>query len=255
MNEQHSANPSDLQPSNRVSVVLTATAWSILTVLVGLLVVCEVRGGQPFNFTDEDGLVEWGTVIAFTLCAALALTATLGKRSSFSGRQRGFMIVLAVVALIAVGEEVSWGQRLFGFKPPEGMSGNSDSVLRFGHDDVTWHNLTIDLGFMKFSLGGVLFSLPLLLGVIFHGLLLPWSLRAKKRWAQRFVAKTGIFIPSLPLGVALMGGTVFLHFRGLWKHAQGGECKEFFVPAVYALLLIECLWARPNPNALGETGQ
>ena len=243
MNLQNAAKPSAGQPANHGSTAVTVAAWLILAVLVGLLVLCEVQGGQPFNFTDEDGLVEWATVIAFTLCAGLALTAAFRKRLGFSGRQRAFMIVFAFLALIAAGEEVSWGQRLFDFTPPEGMGGHSDSVLRFGHDDVTWHNLTIDLGFLKFSVGGVLFSLPLLLGALFHGLLLPWSIGRKKPWASRFVVKTGIFVPSLQLGVVLAAGTVFLHFRRLWEHSQANECKEFFVPAVYALILIECLLA------------
>ncbi len=252
MNENNAADLSAGQPANHVSTAVTVVAWLILAVLAGLLVLSEIQGGQPFNFTDEDGLVEWGTVIAFTLCAVLGLIAAVGKRPGLCRRQRGFMIVFAIVALIAVGEEVSWGQRMFGFTPPEGMTRHSDSVLRFGHDDVTWHNLTIDLGFMKFSLGGVLFSLPLLVGTIFHGLLLPRSLGRKKRWAERFVAKTGMFVPSIRLGAVLIAGTVFLHFRRLWEHAQAGECKEFYVAAVYALILIECLWARPNPNEFGK---
>ena len=246
MNLQNAAKPSAGQPANRISTAVTVTAWLILAVLVGLLVFCEVQDGQPFNFTDEDGVVEWATVIAFTLCAVLALTDALRKPPGLSGRQRAFLIVFAILALVAVGEEISWGQRLFGFAPPEEMGRHSKSAVRFGHDDVTWHNLTIDLDFIKFSLGGVLFSLPLLLGVLFHGLLLPWSIIKKKRWACRFVAKTGIFIPSLHLGFALATGTVFLHFRRLWEHSQGNECKEFFVPAIYALILIECILARPS---------
>jgi hypothetical protein len=32
-----------------------------------------------------------------------------------------------------------------------------------------------------------------------------------------------------------------LYFRGLWPHSEANECREFYVPTVYFLILVEWL--------------
>jgi hypothetical protein len=63
----------------------------------------------------EDGWVEWSTVTAFT--AATALFTWRAVRGSGWGR---FACAgLALFCFFVAGEELSWGQRIFMFEPPE----------------------------------------------------------------------------------------------------------------------------------------
>lgn len=76
--------------------------------------------GLLYRVTREDDVVEWATVMAL-----LTLAVIVGKRlRATPGLPRpvwGFGWGLVALALAAVGEELSWGQRLFGFETGETM--------------------------------------------------------------------------------------------------------------------------------------
>jgi hypothetical protein len=236
--------------SNRaLTIWLIAATVAVLAVLFALLVYCHICGREPFNYTDEDGLVERGAVVSFFACAGAAIAGAAGMKA-LTRRQRVFLLIFGLLCLAAIGEELSWGQRLFGFEPPKSMTGR-DKVVRFGHGDVTIHNLAFNLWGLKFSVGGLLFKLPLLLGGIFHGLLLPSALRKERPWARRLVDRLGLFVPSLPLGIAMLTGIVAFYWN-VWPHSQVQECREFFVPTVYFFILIE--WFVAQRHAVPAAG-
>ena len=67
------------------------------------------------HLAQEDSWIEWLTVIAFG-SASVAFTLVGAER----GWRDGFFAWgLALFCLIVAGEEISWGQRLFSFVPPE----------------------------------------------------------------------------------------------------------------------------------------
>src|SRR5687768_11565645 len=57
--------------------------------------------------TQEDGLVEWATFVAFVAAGVLFW------------RKHWFFIGLSLFCFFVAGEEISWAQRLFAFQPPE----------------------------------------------------------------------------------------------------------------------------------------
>lgn len=65
---------------------------------------------------QEDGPVEWATFFSFVLACALGVRTLASTR----GRtlERLALLGLALFCLFVAGEEISWGQRVFGFKPP-----------------------------------------------------------------------------------------------------------------------------------------
>lgn len=247
-----------------LTVWLTAAAVAIIAALVAGLWYCHVNPRltddkgrvlvhpeEPFNYTREDGVIEWGTAVSFAACAVLAGALAWGVRG-LSRRQRICLAVFAALCLAAVAEELSWGERIFGVSAPEAMRARGQAV-RFGHKGVSLHNVAFDLGFMRFSVGGVLFKLPLLAGGFFHGVLLPWALRAGKPWAARFVDKLGLFVPSIPLGTVMFLGIVTFFFRSLWPYSESQECREFYVPTVYFLILLEW-WRLGRKGVLPPAG-
>jgi hypothetical protein len=101
----------------------------------------------------EDGVYEWVGTLACLVAGALFVAAWRARRNAW-------LLLFAVGMLALFGEELSWGQRLFGFDaPPWFMEHNSQR-------DLTVHNLhqvgaasdrSVDL------LLAYLFGLPLLL--------------------------------------------------------------------------------------------
>lgn len=68
------------------------------------------------GYAQEDGVVEWATTFGFVGAAVLSARAFRRDAPLFESVVRvGFILFCLLVA----GEEISWGQRLFGFQPPE----------------------------------------------------------------------------------------------------------------------------------------
>jgi hypothetical protein len=74
---------------------------------------------------QEDGIVEWATFAAFVLAAGWLLVRVRslpvgdGASRALTWWFQGACVLLALFCLAVAGEEISWGQRLFGFKPPD----------------------------------------------------------------------------------------------------------------------------------------
>jgi hypothetical protein len=99
----------------------------LTAVLFGLLVLAE-RGSKRYEqLLQEDGWVEWATFLAFAAAAQVGVRAAFSRRAKQSNathRLPGFdsssamMLMLGVFCVFVAGEEISWGQRLLGFRPP-----------------------------------------------------------------------------------------------------------------------------------------
>ena len=60
-------------------------------------------------------MLEWATAYAWLAAGVLFARAAWKDK----GAARLVCLLLALAAFFAAGEELSWGQRLFGFEPPE----------------------------------------------------------------------------------------------------------------------------------------
>ena len=84
-----------------------------------LLAVLAVAHGHLFNaIVREDSVLEWGEVCAFGVAAVAS--ALVAHRTD--GFVRVAYALLAIAALAAIGEELSWGQRLFHVTTPETLA-------------------------------------------------------------------------------------------------------------------------------------
>jgi hypothetical protein len=67
----------------------------------------------------EDGPVEWASFYAFLFASIVFFVRAWQGRSSAGRLQFLFLFCLGLFCFFCAGEEISWAQRLFGFKPPE----------------------------------------------------------------------------------------------------------------------------------------
>lgn len=123
-----------------------AAIWGLPGWLAGVLFLLPFAGAvgvvasfahRPlFRFlTEEDSLLEWSQFAGYTLAAVLS--ALCWRVLSRAGNHRWALayLLLAVGCLFVAGEEISWGQRIFGWGTPEAL----EKVNK--QDETTIHNV------------------------------------------------------------------------------------------------------------------
>jgi hypothetical protein len=83
---------------------------SLAFLMVSALAMMSFSPSAYRGFVAEDGAAEWIATLALFSCAVISL----GRSVKSNGKSRWFHVLVALVFLFAVGEELSWGQRLFG---------------------------------------------------------------------------------------------------------------------------------------------
>ena len=189
-----------------------AAIWVLATLLLGLTAPQRYR-----MLLQEDRVVEWATVWLFLCAGVVALGAAVKGR-------RVFDALVALFCLFVAGEEFSWGQRLFGYFPPEFF------LRRNEQQELSVHNLP----------QSVQPGLILMLALAGHGLVIP--LLARWRRASRGFERAGVTAPPGPL-VFWYAVAIFL----LWWYplVLTGEWVELLAGAIFLM------WSAPAPSLCG----
>lgn len=144
-----------------------------------------------FGFGIEDGPIEYGTAIClFLSCLILVWQAVKIARQ---GRLGGaaLMILYAAAFLFAAGEEISWGQRIFGWETTGYFAEHNVQ------NETTLHNLAFGDEQLAKTLFGRYLTIAILLYLVVLPLLYP---------RVKFVAKTidaiALPLPSRRHGIA-----------------------------------------------------
>lgn len=166
---------------------------------------------------QEDHVIEWGTVWLFFCAGVLAL------RAAVKGR-RVFDALVALFCLFVAGEEFSWGQRLFGYFPPEFFLRHNEQ------QELSVHNLP-----QSVQPGSIL-----MLALAGHGLVIP--LVSRLRGASRWLERAGATAPS---GALVFWYAVAIFLLSWYPFALTGEWVELMAGAIFLI------WAAPAPFLSG----
>lgn len=153
---------------------------------------------------DEDQLFEWLTCIFFAAASAFFCLTFFKTRNLF-------FLILAIVFLFGAGEEISWGQRLLGFKTPESL--NEINVQK----EFNLHNIEIfnnkDLqGHVKYGLKKLLdMNFLFKLFVVLFGIFLPLCVYHIK-FISRITMKLKVPIPPISIGLFIFLSWVMYQF-------------------------------------------
>lgn len=112
------SNPQD---DNRIGWWLPGV---VVAFAIGHVVLLALDVQLYSRLAREDGPVEYATAAIFVVCALFGLTI-FRQRGEAPRLQRAGLGALMLAAVFAAGEEVSWGQRIFGFGTPEALSANN----------------------------------------------------------------------------------------------------------------------------------
>lgn len=107
-----------------------------LPIVASLIVLACAFNRELFRWLlQEDGPVEWLTALAFAGAGIVALKIGL-RQLGRNRRWQGILFgLVALTMFFAAGEEVSWGQRLFGWDTPDELIEINDQ------NETTLHNI------------------------------------------------------------------------------------------------------------------
>jgi len=173
------------RPADRMS-----WAWGLVANLAVLAVYFYYSGlaGRSaevyYRAVQEDEPLEWASFWAFAAAGALFAVAAWRRRRQGSGAfgsgllASGFLGLVALFCVFVAGEEISWGQRLLSFRPPEYF------LAENFQQELNVHNL-VDSDLRK---------LGLRLVILAYGVLLP--LLASSRKLRGWMERLGVVAPS-----------------------------------------------------------
>lgn len=172
---------------------------------------------------QEDEYVEWATFWAFVLAAVVHCVVALRQRAF---RRSWFLYGIGLFCLLVAMEEISWGQRVFGYRPPAYFLANNFQQELNVHNIVrsSYRTLTVS---------------AIILG---YGVLLP--LAACRVSTCRWLERAGITAPPLGLSPAFLA--TYLAWIGYaWKFT--GEWVELML--ALGFLFTGILRARQTASA------
>jgi hypothetical protein len=166
---------------------------ALIAVEVIALAMVAVAGASERTWAavaQEDGIVEWATFIAFVMAAGWLVCSV--RKLSPSWWFKGATFLLAAFCLVVAGEEISWGQRLFGFKPPEVF------LERNFQQELNIHNVLMD----ERGLGFALESKHLVMAIAL-GFCVVWPLIVRRKRFEVFAPLAPPFALA-PLGLGVV---------------------------------------------------
>lgn len=109
-----------------------------LPVVTSLVIIALQFNRTIFRFLlEEDGPAEWLTAICFVLAGLVSARIALNRLKTDHPWQAVLFIGVTAVMLFAGGEEISWGQRLFGWETPQELIDINDQ------GETNLHNIGI----------------------------------------------------------------------------------------------------------------
>jgi len=218
--------------------LLGGPLWVLLGVctlgLAFTLSYARLPSGWAVAIGSEDGVIELATALSFLVAAGISARVAWGPAPPM---RRAVHLGLALGFVLCCGEEISWGQRLFGFETPEGLQGLNVQ------NEANLHNLA---GYAADHL-----FIALVAG---YGVLLP-ILVARFEWVHKLTDLLGLPIASLPLAAGFAIASL-IHDWSVYRVLPRGdswfrlaELRELLSALGLALLMLEAwrLVSKPTP--------
>jgi hypothetical protein len=192
---------------------IAAVVPALGCVLLAALAIAYARAFEAI--VREDSVLEWGEVCAYG--AAAVASARVARRTR--GYVRFAYGLLAVAAVGAIGEELSWGQRLFGLTTPEPLAAANRQ------QELNLHNLADAESTTRL----------VLLAAASYGATLPLLRRPGP-----FVPPRAL-VPAFAVVAAYFGIRLAFLSRPTYAQAKFSEWPEFCFAAAVALTALSTL--------------
>ena len=206
--------------------------FAVSMLIFGLGVLIAIADQDMFRsfVIVEDGILEWTTVLAIGAAAAVSFGRLVAGFRTFGPMKKFLLLSIVVLAIFGIGEEISWGQRLLGFKAPQWFFENNSQR------ELNVHNLVIgDVRFHKDVFPKVL----LLFFLLYLGVFVPLYNNSAK--IRRLADTWGVPVPQNYQIVGYIAVIVIV--EGFLKMAtdglpRRGELTEFMISIIVALNIV-----------------
>jgi len=207
-----------LERPQRIGTWITAAVANLIVAApLAWALVSQARSASLYAASmQEDGALEWMTAWGFIYAGALF---AYGAHRESRRRIPWFSIGLALFCLIVALEEISWGQRLIGYRPP---------IYFLEHNyqqELNVHNL-VDTSLRKLALKAI---------IVGYGVALPLLARLPR--IRQLLGRLGLWAPPAALvpGFAL-AAVVYQTYP--WKFS--GELVESMLAIAFLFAALSC---------------
>lgn len=160
------AAPRKAAPSRPDSAAGLGTAAAVLAnvLILGTLVVAVglqvISADLYYRSVQEDELLEWATFWAFIIAAVVFAVAAFGQWHS-TGLLPWFLSGIALFCFVVAMEEISWAQRVFGYRPPVYFLEHNFQQELNVHNAISTSNRMLSVKIVMLGYGVVLALLAL----------------------------------------------------------------------------------------------
>jgi|SRR6056297_128806 len=220
---------------SRSRTVLGLERSLMVLVVVVLLVTIYYHAADHESFKDwfaaEDGPVEWATFTFLALGFVLLVRKARRLKARRGLGAAALMGLYAFLFFFAAGEEISWGQRVFGWEAGEFFTERSERA------ETNLHNMKIG----EYNLNKVIFGSTLTAVLLLYLLVLPVLY---SRWSpiRRLAGHMVIPVPRLShAALALIGSLAMFYVIDLPRNWEVYEL-------VFALIAVSIFLRPQNPE-------
>lgn len=183
------------------------------------------------NYVNEDGIIEWLTVVGLIIGAIVCFKRFWQTRGSSDILFKLATIGLGLALLFLAGEEISWGQRIFEIQSGEYFRKHNLQ------GETNLHNLQIG----EVKVNKLVFSIILFSVVSLYLIIVP-ILHSLREDCRAFFNKSGVLVPKR---FHIAGFAIFFLLTQIASHNRKDELMEF--AGVFMFLLI--IWYPVNKKA------
>lgn len=141
-----------------------------LATIVGVIFARSDLNYFEASYVVEDGPIEWLTFLGLSACSLLCMYHSyLFRRENWTSRLAPFFMIFLFI--FGAGEEISWGQRIFGFSSGEFFQSHNSQM------ETNLHNLILS----GHSVNRILFGTVLAILIVLYLAVLPQVYRRVKK--------------------------------------------------------------------------
>ena len=192
---------------------LEKTVLALVTIIIALgYFLFQSNTSQFEKFIEEDGIAEWLTVLGLLLGSGVCIYRFV---KLIRIKSKWFLFVtlgLGLFLFFAAGEEISWGQRIFGLVTPEYFKEHN------AQQETNLHNLIV--GGVK--LNKLIFSV-ILVSLLSVFLIIVPLLYQKNAAIRKFLDRSAIPIPQR---YQVIGFVAVFALTSLIRHGKNAELLE-----------------------------
>lgn len=215
-----------MKRNSTLILAITVIVYFIVCWFVGYAkAMCMVSDEAFGHVIKEDGWVEYLTFLFLALAAIIFGINTVKAVKQGNRKQVIFNLLACAVFIFGAGEEISWGQRIFGVSTGEYFMEHNYQ------GETNLHNLEFD----GIDLNRLIFSKMMFVALICYFVLLP-LLTYKVKWVRDKVIAFGVPLPHLHHVIFMFAINIFIPV--FIHHKKESELHELALAGVMFVILL-----------------